>query len=151
MNKQDLLQLEKLASLSPNEIEKQQPALFSKLSERASISLKNNIEKKLINASPEIKDRLREINFNPAILGKLDVKTVLSKKLLNEIRSEKKKKEMEELVAKLPNFGKLDDIIQPDLPLIFNPAFQQDLVKAKVYRLSDIVGLSQIKTDKALV
>ncbi|AIZ40200.1 Tc toxin subunit A-related protein [Cellulophaga baltica] len=151
MNKQELLQLEKLASLTPKEIEKQKPAMFSKLSERASISLKNTIVAKLKDASPEIKASLKKIDFSPAKLGKVDVKSALAKNLLaGRIPTEKKKK-LEEVAAKLPNLGKLDDIIQPEIPVFINPAFQNDLMKAKVYRLSDIVGLSQMKTDKALV
>lgn len=151
MNKQDLLKLEKLASLTPNEIEKQQPAIFSKLSERASISLKNTIEAKLKDASPEIKASLKKIDFNPAKLGKVDVKSALVKNLLAGRIPAEKKKELEEVVAKLPNLGKLDDIIQPELPVFINPVFQPDLMKAKVYRLSEIAGLSQMKADKALV
>jgi hypothetical protein len=151
MNKQELLQLEKLATLSPKEIEKQQPALFSKLSERASISLKNTVEAKLKDASPEIKESLKKIDFSPAKLGKLDVKTSLAKNLLVGRIPAEKKKELEEAAAKLPNLGKLDDIIQPELPVFINPAFQPDLMKAKLYRLSDISGLFQMKTDKALV
>ena len=151
MNKQELLQLEKLATLSPKEIEKQQPALFSKLSERASISLKNTIEAKLKDASPELKASLKKIDFSPDKLGKVDLKVALSKNLLAGRIPAEKKKELEEVTAKLPNLGKLDDIIQPELPLFLNPAFQPDLMKAKVYHLSDIAGLSQMKTDKALV
>jgi Neuraminidase-like domain/Salmonella virulence plasmid 28.1kDa A protein len=151
MNKQELLQLEKMATLSPKEIEKQQPALFSKLSERASISLKNTIEAKLKDAAPEIKTSLKKIDFTLSKLGKADVKIALSKNLLAGRISAEKKKKLEEVVAKLPNLGKLDDIIQPELPVFINPTFQPDLMKAKLYRLSDIAGLSQIKTDKALV
>lgn len=151
MNKQELLQLEKLGTLSPKEIEKQQPALFSKLSERASISLKNTVEAKLKDASPEIKASLKKIDFSPEKIGKADLKVAISKNLLAGRIPAEKKKELEEVTSKLPDLGKLDDIMQPELPVFINPAFQPDLMKAKVYRLSDIVGLSQIKTDKALV
>lgn len=150
MNKEELLQLEKLASLTPKEIKEQQPALFSKLSDRASISLKNVIEDRLKDAPKNIKDSLTEIDFAPNKLGKLDVKSILSKNILSGLSGEKKE-EIEKEIAKIPDLGKLDDIIQPDLPLVVNPAFQYDLMKAKVYRLSDIAGLSQMKTDKALV
>ncbi|MBX2968264.1 MAG: hypothetical protein KF803_02750 [Cyclobacteriaceae bacterium] len=151
MNKQDLLQLEKLGTRSPKEIEKMQPALFTKLSERASISLKNTVEAKLKDASPEIKASLKKIDFSADKLGKADLKVAISENLLEGRIPAEKKKELEEVTAKLPNLGKLDDIMQPELPVFINPAFQPDLMKAKVYRLSDIAGLSQIKTDKALV
>jgi hypothetical protein len=151
MNKQDLLQLEKLVTLTPKEIEKQQPALFSKLSERASISLKNTVKAQLKDAPKEIRESFSKIDFSPAKLSNQDVKTILIKNVLEGSIPADKKKELEKTAARLPDLGKLEDIIQPELPLFINPAFQQDLMKAKLYRISDIVGLSQMKADKALV
>jgi hypothetical protein len=151
MNKQELLELEKLSLLTPKEIEKKKPAVFSKLNERASANLKNAIESKLKDAPKVIKEGLAKIDFTPGKLGKLDVKSILTQHALHGCQSEKKKKEIEDEIAKIPDLGKLDDIIQPDIPILINPALQKDLMKAKVYRLSDIAGLPETKTDKALV
>lgn len=151
MNKQELLQLEKLSALSPKEIVAQHPALFSKISDLASIILKDRVESKLKDASPEIIASFKKINFKPSKLGSVDIKTAISKNLLEERIPIDKKKELQEIAAKLPNLGTLDDILQPDLPLFINPVFQPDLMKAKLYRLSNIAGLSQLKIDKALV
>jgi len=151
MNKQELIQLEKLSTLSPKEIEKQQPALFSKIRDRASISLKNTLKVRLKDAPKEIKDSFSTIDFSPAKLDKQDIKIILTKNVFRGKVTAEKKKELEEVFTKLPDLGKLDDVIQPDLPLLINPAFQQDLMKAKFYRISDVAGLSQMKADKALV
>ena len=150
MNKQDLLQLEKLATLTPKEIKKQQPALFSKLSERASLSLKDSVKAKLVNVPQEVRETLDRIDFSPVKLGKLDVKAVLTEKLLDGLIPAEKKKELEEVSEKLPRLGTLDDIIQPELPVFVNPAFRDELMKAKVYHLSDLAGLPAEKAEKAL-
>lgn len=149
MNKEELLQLEKLASLTPKEIEKQQPAVFTKLSDRASGNLKANIESRLKDAPAAIKESLAKIDFTPNKLGKQDVKSALSKIALTGL-SQEKKEEIEKELTKIPDLGKLEDVIQPSLPLLVNPSFHQDLMKAKIYRLSDVAGLPQAKVDKAL-
>ena len=46
--------------------------------------------------------------------------------------------------------GKLDDILQPDLPVHLNPLYQKEIQLAKLYRLSDIAGVPQVSFDKAL-
>ncbi|MGQ3131264.1 MAG: neuraminidase-like domain-containing protein [Flavobacteriales bacterium] len=150
MNKPDLIRLEKLARLSPKQIAEQDPDLYAKLNERAGISLKNNVNERLKEAPDEVKAGLGKIDFSAAKLGTQDVKEVLSKNLLKGLTAAKKK-ELEEVVARIPELGKIEDLVQPDLPLIMNPVFQADLAKARMYRLSDIAGLSQVKTDKALV
>ncbi len=151
MNKQDLLKLEKSASLTPAEIKKQQPALFQQLGERVSINLKNNAVAKLKNASKDIRENFANLDFSPAKIGSLDIKAVLNKSLNVGRTTAKRKKEIETELAKLPDLGKLDDLLQPDVPILINPVFQPDLMKAKVYRLGDIAGLSQIKVEKAMV
>ena len=151
MDKQDLLKLEKMASLTPKEIENQQPAVFSKLGERASVNLKNTAEARLKNVPARIKRGFAGIDFKPENLGRLDVKKVLHNSLIDANTSADEKKALEKTLAKLPELGKLDDFLQPDIPIMVNPVFQPDLMKAKVYRLSDIAGLSQMKTDKAMV
>ncbi len=76
MNKQELLQFEKLASLTPREIEKKQPAVFLQLSTSASVSLKDTIENKLKNAPAVIKDSLAKINFAPNLLFLAKIKPI---------------------------------------------------------------------------
>ncbi len=151
MNKQDLLKLEKIASLSPAEIKKQQPALFKKLGERASINLKNNAIAKLKKAPKDIRDNLAKLDFSPVKIGSLDIKAVLNKSLNVGRTTAKRKKEIETELAKLPDLGKLDDLLQPDVPILINPVFQPDLMKAKVYRLGNIAGLSQTKVERTMV
>jgi hypothetical protein len=150
MNKQELLELEKLSSLTPKEIKKKQPAVFTKLTETASVRLKTMVQEKLKDAPKTIQDIVSKFDFTPANLGKLDMKTIIAKNLTSGNVSGDAKKELEKISSKLPDLGKLDDIIQLDLPVFVNPAYQLDLSKAKVYRLSDIAGISQTKTDKAL-
>lgn len=150
MNKQDLLKLEKLAALTPKEIEKKQPALFEKIGELAGSTLKNTIKSRLKDAPKSLKDNLGKIDFSPQKLGNQDVKVLLSKTLLGGRLSAEKKKKIADDLVKVPELGRLDDVLQPDMPILVNPAFQNDLAKARVYRLSNLSGLSQAKTDKAL-
>jgi len=138
MNKQDLLKLEKIASLTPAEIKKQQPALFKKLGERASIKLKNNAITKLKKAPKDIRDNLAKLDFNPAKIGSRDIKAVLYESLNVGRTTAKRKKEIETELAKLPDLGKFDDLLQPDVPILINPVFQPELMKAKMHRLGDI-------------
>ena len=150
MNKQDLLQLEKLSAFTPNEIAKEQPALHTKLSQQAAISLKNTAKERLKGSREEIKAGFSKISFALENIGKEDVKTVLTEKMLASSKSAKQKKELEEITARIPSLGKIEDILQPDVPVIANPMFHQDLTKAKFYRLSDVAGLPQTKADKSL-
>ncbi len=64
--------------------------------------------------------------------------------------SAKRKEEIKTELAELPDLGKLDDLLQPDVPILINPVFQPDLMKAKVFRLADITGLSQNKVENAI-
>jgi len=150
MNKAELLHLEKLATSTPKEIEQSQPAVFNQLSEKASVGLKTSIENKLTTVPKEIRESLFKVDFTPAKLGKQDVKSVLIANLPSEGLSPEKKKELIEVADKLPNLGKLDDILLPEIPVFANPAFQPELMKAKVYRLSDIAGIAEAKIDQAL-
>src|SRR5690606_25486288 len=148
MNKQDLLQLEKLATLKPAEIQKQNPALFAKLSDTASLELKNKVETKLKDAPAEIKAGLKKVDFSAAKLGKLDVKAVLAKNLVSGRLSAEKKKELETAIVKIPDLGKIENVLLPDMPLFINPLFQKDLQKAKLHRLNTTVGIADSKLEK---
>ncbi len=150
MNKQDLIRLEKMASYTPKEIEKKQPAFFKTIGELAGATLKISIESILKGAPKSVKDNMAKIDFSPKTLGSQDVRSILSKSLLGGRLSAEKKKKIEADLVKVPELGKLDDVLQPNIPILINPAFQKDLAKARVYRLSDLSGLSQAKTDKAL-
>jgi len=150
MNKQDLLKLEKFSSLSPAEIKKQQPALFKTLGERASINLKNSAIEKLKNAPKVIRDRIAKLDLSLEETDLQDLKSILTKSLLSGCISDKQKKEIESELAKLPELGKLDDLLQPDVPILINPFFQPDLMKAKINRLGDIAGLSPSKVEKVM-
>jgi len=149
MNKQQLLQLDKLATLKPADIKKKNAALFGKLSDAASLELKSKVEAKLKGAPAEIKAGLKKVDFSAAKLGKLDVKSVLSKKIAAGV-SAGEKKELEAAVSKIPDLGKIDDVLLPDIPVFINPLFQKDLQKAKMYRLNAIAGIADSKLEKVL-
>lgn len=103
MNRQDLLKLEKIASLTPAEIKQKQPVLFKQLGERVSINLKNNAIAKLKNAPKDIRENLANLDFSPAKIGSLDIKAVLNKSLNIGRTTAKRKKEIEAELAKLPD------------------------------------------------
>ncbi|MEX2345249.1 MAG: neuraminidase-like domain-containing protein [Balneolaceae bacterium] len=150
MNKKQFLQLEKLATLTPSEIQKKNPAIYKELSENAGLSLKTSVERKIKDAPKEVKDMVKKVDFSPAKIGKLDAKTVLAKDLLKGNLTKKKKKELEESTKKIPDLGKIDDFLQPDIPVAMNPAFRKNVMKAKLFRLSDIAGITAKKTEKVL-
>lgn len=148
MNKQELLQLEKLATLKPADIQKQNAALYGKLSDSASLELKNKVEAKLKDAPAEIKAGLTKMDFSAAKLGKLDVKSVLAKNLVRGRLSAEKKKELEAAAEKIPDLGKIENVLLPDVPVFINPLFQKDLQKAKMHRLNTTVGIADAKLEK---
>ncbi|GAA5225380.1 Tc toxin subunit A-related protein [Membranihabitans marinus] len=148
MNKQELLQLEKLSNLKPVDIEKQNTALFRKLNDTASLKLKTKIEEKLKDAHPEIIAGLKRVDFSATNLGKLDVKSVLSKNLLSGRLTAEKKKELESVVSKIPDLGNIDNVLLPDVPVFINPLFHKDIQKAKLHRLNITAGISDAKLDK---
>jgi Salmonella virulence plasmid 28. len=148
MNKQELLELEKLATLTPAAIQKQNKTLFGKLSEAASLKLKDNVEEKLKNAPAEIKEALKKVEFSAAKLGTQDVKVTLSKAILTGRVAADKRKELETAVSRMPNLGNVDNVLLMEVPVFLNPVFQKDLQKAKLYRLNAIAGISDVKTEK---
>ena len=150
MKKEELLKLEKLATLAPKEIEKKDATIYTKLRERASVNLKLIAKERLADAPKEIKESFAKIDFSPAKLGSKDIRTTISDALVKSNASADRIKKLKKQLEKLPKLGKIDDIIQPDLPVFVNPAFQPDILKAKFYRLSDISGLPQEKIDKAM-
>ena len=150
MKKQEYLQLEKLSTLTPAQIKAQLPDLFTRLSERASISLKNTVTERLSSAPKEIKAGLSAIRFTPGGLGAKDVKSLLVSSVLSGNNAPERAKDLQTAVARLPSLGKLDDFLQPDLPVFVNPVFQPEINKARFFRLSEIVGIPEDKTDLAL-
>jgi hypothetical protein len=148
MNKQELLQLENLATRKPVDIQKQNVSLFGILSETASLELKRKVEAKLKDAPDEVKAGLKLIDFSAAKLGKLDVKSVISKKLISGRLSPEKKEELEAAVSRMPDLGKIDNVLLPDVPVFLNPIFQKDLQLAKLYRLNAMVGIADDKIEK---
>lgn len=150
MDKVDLLKLEKIAAMTPAQIEKSQPNLFKKLGERVSINLKKNALEKVKKAPKDIKDTFAKLDLSPAKIGSKDLKFVLNKALNVGRTSAKRKEEIKVELAKLPALGTIDSLLQPDVPILINPVFQPDLIKAKVFRLADITGLSQNKVENAM-
>lgn len=148
MNKQELLQLEKQATLKPADIRKKDAPLFEKLSEAASLELKTKVTAKLKQAPAELKAELKKVDFSASALGKDDVKAVLYQNLLAKNISAEKKQELETAVAKIPDLGKIDNVLLPDVPVFLNPLFQNDLQKAKLYRLNTIAGIADAKLDQ---
>jgi len=145
-----MLLLEKMASLTPYEIKKKQPVLFKKLSEKVSINLKANAETRLKKAPKYIRDMLVKIDLKSIKVGTDDIKFILAKSLITTKTLKKRKQEIETDLAKIPELGKIDDLLRPDVPVLVNPVFQRDLMKAKLYHLSDIAGLSQLKAEKVI-
>ena len=62
MTKQDLIQFEKLSTLSPKEIEKKNPGVFAKLNEQAGVRFKKIISRKLKSADKLITDHIDKID-----------------------------------------------------------------------------------------
>lgn len=150
MNKDDLLRLEKLATFKPDVIEKQDAALFKKLSESASNELKSKVEARLRDAPEEVKASLKKLDFSAAKLGKLDVKSVLSRNVLSGAVTGERKQELEKTLSRIPDLGKLDNELLPDMPVFLNPLFRKDLEKGKMYRLNTFVGLPDDKFEKVV-
>lgn len=150
MNKQDLLQLEKLEALSPKEIAAKHPDLLTKLNVKASLIAKKTLATQLKSAHQMIKENLDQLDLSSPKSTQQNIKALLSGKLLAGNISAEKKKEVEAIIARIPDVGGLDDMLQPELPVFTNPIFQQDLIKAKLYRLSDIAGITQMAMDKAM-
>src|SRR5690625_1567849 len=148
MKEKELLQLENLSGFTPKEIKEKYPKLFDQLNDRASHKLKTGIESKLKEAPKEIKDSLSRMKITGDKKEKENVKAILAKDLKKKNVSEKKRKELEESIKQLPDLGKLDDLLQPDVPIEQNPSFQKELTQAKTYRLTDLAGLTKTKADK---
>lgn len=150
MNKEELLELHNIANLTPNKVKADKPAIFRKLTDRASERLRSQVDKKLKTAPKHVRDKAAKLSFKLEDLGNNDVKTVLSRDLLKGRLSAEKKKELTKTARNLPRLGKLNDFLIPDLPISINPNFQPDLTRAKTYRLSDIAGISSAKMDRAI-
>lgn len=150
MNKQELLQLEALSNLTPAEIEKKHPAIYAKLTEKASAVLKSHVESALKDAPKALKDGLSKLDFTAAKLGTSKIKTLLSSAVISPNLSAEKKKEAEAALSVLPKLGKLHDVLQPDLPIEVNPSYRAELDKAKLYRLGELAGITDAKTEKIL-
>src|SRR5690625_7130637 len=93
MKKKDLLRLDILSSRTPNEIKKEAPELFSTLATRTGLTRKAVLEKKLADASAEIKKELSKIDRSSDRLGNRDPKEILKERILKEGKSRKVGKE----------------------------------------------------------
>src|SRR5690625_5983542 len=87
MKKKDLLRLDILSSRTPNEIKKEAPELFSTLATRTGLTRKAVLEKKLADASAEIKKELSKIDLSSDRLGNRDPKEILKESILKERKS----------------------------------------------------------------
>lgn len=150
MDKRDLLLLDQAANLTPAEIQRRQPALFKKMGEQAGEDLKKNALATVKHSPKNIRDFVAKLDFSPAKIGKNNVKVLMAKSLNIARIPAPQKKEIQDVMAVLPEMGTLDDILQPEMPVLVNPAFHRDLAVAKVHRLSDIAGIPQAKAEKAI-
>jgi hypothetical protein len=148
MEKKDLLALEKMASLKPADLEKQQPELFNTMLAKAGMTLKSKLEEQVKDAPEEIKKSISQIDFSNLKLSKTDIRKTLAEKVLKENLTEFRKKEIEEAIVKIPALGTVNDILLPELPVFMNPLFQKELQQAKMYRLNNIVGIEEKKVEK---
>jgi len=150
MKKNDFIQLTRLSDLSPKKIKAKKPALHKKLNVTASNSAKIKLEKTLKKASPEIRTAFKSIDFKPTTIGVTSFSTLISAKLDMNAISDKTKKKITSEIESLKPLGGIEAVLQPDLPISMNPAFYSDLEKGKLFRLTDIAGISEAKVNKAL-
>jgi hypothetical protein len=150
MTKSELLQLERLSALTPKEISAQDPSLFQKLGENAADSLRRNIELKVKTLPANVRSAVNAVSFRPADIGRDDIRNILRRNINMQPAGSETKAETEAIVSKLPDLGKLDDILKPETPIRFNPAFQQELTKAKLFRITDLSQLAEETVKKAM-
>lgn len=150
MNKNDLIQLQKLSRLTPKQIQEQAPKTFQELDNKAGVILKRNITARFAGSSKKIKNAVQGLDFRLAGRPNRNLKQYLLDSMATPRLDSNLKKEASILVSGLDVAGELDDVLRPDLPLVANPVFQEDLIKGGMYRLGDIVGVSKAKMDKAL-
>jgi hypothetical protein len=150
MNKQELLQLEKLAFLTPKEIEKQEPEIYAIVNSSVTKDFKDSIGSRLKNVSKNAAEEFDKLDFTKEKLGAVNIKRLLKERLIKSDTTEDKKKEIEGEFLNIPKLEKLDDVLQPDTPLIANPVFYRKLAEAKLYRLSDVAGVAENKMTKVV-
>jgi hypothetical protein len=166
MNKQQLLELEKSAHLSVAELRKKRPALAKTIDDRLEERVKRAAVASLAGGSEKLRKVAETIKLR---LGATPDKTKLREATLKALREavakDKKlagdeglKKELDELekasARPVAPTGRPDvtlaDSLRFDDPVAFNPEFLPDLDAARIYRLSDAVGLGD-GTAKTLV
>jgi hypothetical protein len=166
MTKQQLLELEKSAHLTLDELRKTQPTLNRPIQERLQESMRRLIAAQFNGYSKKLRAAAAKITIPLGVSpDKVDFRETTLTALRNAVakdrnltRDKQLKKELDGLkkgaVVRPTSNGKssvsLADALRLNEPIIFHPEFQRDLDAARVYRLSDAMHLGDV-TAKVVI
>lgn len=165
MDKNQLLELEQYAHLTPAELEASQPALAKPVNERLEARAQREILNRLA-TSPERLRRVAEtIRVPIAAMSRTELRTVALGALREAVAGHPDLAGDNQLIDDLEAFERasvhpvvpggpaeptLAETLGLDEPIAFNPEFRRDLDAARIYRVSDAAGVGDA-TAKVLI
>ncbi|MCU7807634.1 MAG: hypothetical protein KZQ73_07175, partial [Candidatus Thiodiazotropha sp. (ex Semelilucina semeliformis)] len=148
MDKKKLLALASHANKTIEEIKKEDPKLFQEIKAKANRNIKKSLALHFLRASKEARKLVEDVDLD--IEADDDIKQKLKAAAKSSTLSKDGKKEIDKRLDAFTLPGKTSDLINTNIPIKLNPIFSPDLRKAEVLTLSDMVKLSEAKSQKLL-
>jgi len=147
MNKKELLKLESLSHLTPKELKRKNRELFNQLKKKADAQFKEILSIRLKEKAEELHQHAEKLAIKIEEGKPVNIKKVVSESLKSIGASDEVIKKVVKRVKELELPDKLEDVLQPEVPLKENPLFHLELQQAKLYHLGDAAKLDEAKTE----
>jgi hypothetical protein len=160
MNRQELLELERNAHLTPAEVRTVNPQLASEVQARLEARAKTVVDQVLGISSPRIREMARNIRvpldgpvgnggtrgLHEAVLGSLRERVNADATLRSDVAILSDLENLQHAFEEPPAVSSgheatLTEVVGLDLPIAVNPEFSRDLAKARLYRLAEAAAL----------
>jgi hypothetical protein len=150
MEKDDLLELERLSSLSPKELKEANPKIFASLKARAIKRIRAPLTALFEKSPQELKELISNFDLESALEAKKGLKEALidyldASKLPQEVLLEARK-----LIQMPESSSSLSNPLNLDTPIESQPLVQKELHEAKIHLIGDLVGLLEAKKAKVI-
>jgi hypothetical protein len=150
MKRTELLKLPRLVRSTPAQLHETEPTSFAALRARADEQLKANIVREFTAASSGVRKVVEELDLSGDGEARRDTRAALLKAFRARGVPKKVAEEGLSLLTRSNGFGRVEDPLQPDVPLGRNPLIQNELAEARTILLGKMTRVGAPKIEALL-
>ncbi len=141
MDRNELLELEKLSNIPLKTLKTESPELFAHLESKATSRLKESLVARFGRSPEALRRCVEDLDVQVADDLTIDIKGQVLDHLQSAGAADELCQEAEALLDAMDLPDSLEDTLQPDVPLSQNPLFHAELEQARLYLLGEVAGL----------